>query len=78
MALAFNLNKKGNYEIKWRSFDHQDVGQSFNDADVERSLFINEYIYTKSKCWIIANTVDQVKTGYNQPFPPINQAKITT
>lgn len=67
MALTFNTDNSGRYEAKWNFFNHVGGGTPFNDSDVERSLFINEYVYTKSKCRIVAKTVNQIQAGTNTP-----------
>ena len=41
MALAFNTDSSGRYEAKWNFFDHVGGEVSFDDSDVERSVFIN-------------------------------------
>ena len=54
----------GKYDFRTQTIDHwtsvSDPGLGFEERSLQRSLYIEEYIYTKSKCWLIAKSISDI------------------
>lgn len=70
-AFVFHIKRNGNYgSIKLRGIINHIIGKEdqFYERSVERSLYIEELLYTKSRCLIRVNTLDHLNSVVNLPL----------